>query len=103
MAVTTKKILTHDTIGNKMTQNVHYLVVNKGNRKGAAELIGGQLLDHPEFEGGWFHIVLPTKVNGEPRMINVETGDVVFRTGESKRWQVLPKDRFKKRFPKIQL
>lgn len=90
---------------NKTSRDVwvHYIKVNKANKKGAAAAFGGTLYLHDGHPTGDFHIDLVTKVNDKPRTLNVETGDFVFRTGESNRWQVLSTAGFNKRFSVKQL
>ena len=99
MAVQAKTIRTPDrNSGRAGTPNreVHYIKILKGNRKGAAAAIGGALHDHYDNN---FHIILCTKVNGKEQTLSLTAGDVVFRTGESNRWQVLTRKGFNKRFP----
>ena len=107
MAVSTKSIRTLDMNSGSPSgphkRNVHYIKVGKGNRKGTAETIGGQLYDHLGHKTGDFHIVLKTRVNGKDKTINVTADDVVFRTETSKRWQVITKAGFKKRFPEARI
>lgn len=92
--------------------DVFFKLVNKSNRKGVTENINksgteAKLYDHDAHTTGDFHIVMLTKVNREPRSVNVEAGDVVFYTLSDRRrtlrWQVLSKEAFKKRFPRLAL
>jgi len=78
--------------------DVHYIRVNKGNRKGAAAAFGGQLYDHSD---GTFHINLKTKVNDKVKTIVVVSGDFVFCTGTNNRWQVKNLAAFNKRFSNV--
>ncbi len=106
MAVSTKTIETKDIRSGRSglpTREVHYIKIGKGNRKGAAAAIGGELFDHLGAREGDFHIVLVTKVNGRVRTLRVKEGDVVFRTDFHKRWQVITKAGFKKRFPESKI
>jgi hypothetical protein len=105
MAVKTKTIRTLDkNSGSKPhVRTVHYIKLGKHNRKGTAEAIGGMLVDHLGAPVGDFHIQLTTKVNRKERTLSLEAGDIVFRTNASKRWQVLTKKGFKKRFPLAKL
>ena len=106
MSVSTKTISTLDTnAGGKSPRKreVHYKKVLKSNRKGVAALIGGELYDHLGHDTGDFHIILTTKVNGKVKDLSVETGDVVFQTGTSNRWQAMSLRSFKKRFPEAKI
>lgn len=106
MAVQFKHVSTKDLNsgrGGCPKREVHYIKVNKGNRKGTAAAIGGQLIDHLGHRVGDFHIVLTTKVNGKQRDINVSANDVVFRTGTSNRYQVMTVKGFRKRFPDVKI
>lgn len=93
MAVSTKHYKSDDL-------DVHAVKVNRSNKKGVTNLIGGQL--HLESDGD-FHIVLKTKVNGKPRTVQVGPGEWVFWTGSKKtRWQVASNAGFLKRFKNLQ-
>lgn len=97
MAVATK---TTRFKSNNKTIDVHHIIVNKGNKKGAAAAIGGTLVQSVNREGevtSWF-IDLDTTVNNKPRTVVVLNGDYVFRTGTNNRWQVLSRAMFNKRF-----
>lgn len=99
MAVKIKSLITKDKFSRTKSSVVHYIKVNKSNKKGSAEAIGGQLYDHPGHATGDFHIVFVTRVNGKQTTLNVEAGDIVFRTNDNKRWQVGTAESLKKRFP----
>ena len=106
MAVSTKTIKTKDLNsgrGGQPKREVHYIKVGKGNRKGTAETIGGELFDHLGHKAGDFHIVLKTRINGKEQSVKITAGDVVFRTGTSKRWQVITLKGFKRRFPEAKI
>lgn len=107
MAVTPKTVVTVDNNSGRGKRSgipVHYVKVGKGNRKGTAKLIGGQLYDHLGHKTlGDFHIVLSTFVNKKPKTVNLEAGHVVFTTGKSDRWQVMTLQGFRKRFPNVKV
>lgn len=107
MAVSTRTIFTQDNnSGRKGTpcREVHYIKVRQNNRKGSAACIGGTLVDHLNHRSGLdFHINLVTRVNSEYRMLKIWPGDVVFRTGDSNRWQVMSLRGFRKRFPNAKI
>lgn len=96
MAVSTQTIRINDNITKKKT-DVHLIRVNNSNKKGAAEAIGGTLV-YKDGEGDSWYIELKTTVNGRPRKLLIFAGQVVFRTGNNKRWQVATKSAFAKRF-----
>lgn len=98
MAVQIRSLATKDKFSKAKKSMIHYIKVNKGNKKGAAEAIGGQLINHPGHKTGDFHIVLVTVVNGKEKLLEIETGDIVFRTNANKRWQVGTVESLKKRF-----
>jgi hypothetical protein len=99
MAVKTKSISTRDVHSRNSTSVVHYVKLTKSNKKGVAELVGGQLIEHKGRNVGDFHIFLKSTVNGKPRTLNLESGDIVFRTGKNTRWQSGTRESLKKRFP----
>lgn len=102
MATAFKTITTKDTnSGGKGTpkREVHFAKIGKVNRKKIAQEIGGVLVDHLGHPVGDFHIQLETKVNGKVKDLSLEKNDVVFRTGTSKRWQVITLKGFNRRFP----
>lgn len=99
MAVKVQSLQTKDIFSSTKKSTVHYVKVNKSNKKGAAEAIGGQLYDHPGHATGDFHIVLATTINGKVKTINLESGDIVFRTNKNRRWQAGTTSSLKKRFP----
>ena len=107
MAVTPKTAITADRNSGSVgapQRFVHYIKLGKGNRKGTAQTIGGTLYDHlGNKTAGDFHIVLVTKINNVVKTVNLEAGDVVFRTGTSKRWQVITLKGFKRRFPELRV
>lgn len=107
MAVTVKKITTIDTRSGRAgtpERDVHYIKVGKGNRKGTAEAVGGQLYDHVGNKSlGDFHINLVTTVNKKTKTIILQAGDVVFKTGTSDRWQAISLKGFRKRFPEARI
>lgn len=99
MAAKIKSLSTKDTRGSAKSTLVHYIKVNKSNKKGAAEAIGGTLYVHEGHATGDFHIVLETTINDKKKSLNLEAGDIVFRTNDNKRWQVGTVESLKKRFP----
>lgn len=99
MAVQIKSVRAHDKFSSTSTSLIHYIKVGKGNKKGAAEAIGGKLVEHKNHATGDFHIVLETTVNGKPKQLNLEAGDIVFRVNDNKRWQAGTRESLKKRFP----
>lgn len=99
MAVKIKSLRAKDKFSSAKLSTVHYVRVNKSNKKGAAEAIGGVLVEHAGHATGDFHINLTTTVNGKVRSLNLESGDVAFRTNHNKRWQVGTTESLKKRFP----
>jgi hypothetical protein len=106
MATTFKTITTKDlNSGAKGTpsRQVHFAKVGKMNRTKVAQEIGGTLVDHLGHPTGDFHINLTTRVNGKERTLSLEKDHVVFRTGTSKRWQVITKTGFNRRFPDAKL
>lgn len=99
MAVKVKSLITKDKRSPQPSSTIHYIKVNKSNKKGAAEAIGGKLLEHFGHRNGDFHILLPTISNKKKTTTHVEAGMVVFRTNDSKTWQALWPEALKKRFP----
>lgn len=99
MAVKVRSLRTKDKFSSTKSSTIHYIKVNKSNKKGAAEAIGGQLFEHPNHATGDFHITLVTTVNGVSKTLSIESGDIVFRTNNNKRWQVGTTESLKKRFP----
>lgn len=102
MAVAAKHGRSKDK-SNGRTVDVHYVTVTKGNRKGAAEHFGGKLIVDGRHSNDWYIELVTSTVGGDPRVFEVIQGDIVFRTGKNKRWQVLQRVDFKKRFPQVKL
>lgn len=101
MAVKAKHSRSKDRSNGKCV-DVHYITVTKGNRKGAAEHFGGGLTLNDAHPNGWY-IWLETTIGKNKTVYVVTQGDIVFRTGQNKRWQVLQRVDFKKRFPEVKL
>lgn len=103
MAVQTKHSRSKDKSNGKCV-DVHYITVTKGNRKGAAEHFGGRLfLEDRLHPNGWYITLKTQTAGGRPQLFDIIQGDIVFRTGQNTRWQVLPRVAFKKRFPEVKL
>lgn len=104
MAVQIKTVRTKDMNSGSPSgprkRDVHYIKINKGNRKGANDHFGGKLVVRSN--GVWW-IELDTKRNGKPVTIEVKSGDIVFRTDKLNRWQVMSARGFKKRFPEAKI
>lgn len=96
MAVSLRTAKFTDKIRKKRI-DVHYISVNNSNKKGSAEAIGGFLFQGTDVWNPWW-IELDTTVNGRKVRKSVVAGDIVFRTGNNKRWQVAKKTEFNKRF-----
>lgn len=99
MAVKIKSLIAKDKFSSAKKTTVHYIKVNKTNKKGSSEAIGGKLLEHFGHKAGDFHILLPTTISGKKVTVHVEAGHIVFRTNDNKRWQVGTAESLKKRFP----
>lgn len=97
MAVKTKSVITKDKFSKTHASVIHYIKVNKSNKKGAAEAIGGTLAQSLVKDD--FKIKVKSTINGKPVTLYVRAGDVVFRTNDNKRWQVGTTESLKKRFP----
>jgi hypothetical protein len=95
MAVSVKTLKTLDTNSGRgsRVREVHFIKVTKVNRKGAAAATGGS------YSPGDEQLALPTTVNGHKKTLLVGPGDVIFRTESNKRWQVIGKRGFNRRFP----
>lgn len=102
MAVATKHGRSKDK-SNGRTVDVHYVTVTKTNRKGAAENFGGNLVIDGRHPNGWYIELTSQTAGGAPVAFEVMQGGIVFRTGTNKRYQVLERVEFKKRFPQITL
>lgn len=101
MAVQIKSLETKDKFSSAKKSTVHYVKITKSNKKGAAAAIGGTLHEHAGHKAGDFHIELKTVRNDRPAVFHVEAGQIVFRTGTSKRWQVGDAQTLAKRFPGV--
>lgn len=102
MAVQAKTQRSKDKSNGKCV-DIHYITVTKGNRKGSAEHFGGELVIDGRHPNGWYIELKTQTAGGDPRLFEIEQGDIVFRTGWNTRWQVLPRGVFKKRFPEVKL
>lgn len=97
MAVQIKSLKSKDKLGRPDRQTtVHYIKVNRSNKKGAAEAVGGHLVEN----GGDFWISVPSTINDKKVELHVRMGDIVFRTNSNKRWQVGTPVSLKQRFPR---
>lgn len=86
------------TLKTTYLEDISYIRLNKSNRKGIAELVGGKVEDHDD---GTFFVVFDGIVNRQKRWLVIHRGDFVFRTGKSKRFQVASREKFLKRFPEL--
>lgn len=95
MAVSLKTNTFYDTRTRREIE-VHSIKVTKSNKKGVTELVDGKLVEHKN--GDDWHIEFESTVNGRPKKWSLVPGIFVFRTGTSKRWQVLWTKQFNDRF-----
>lgn len=101
MAVSTKTTRFRDRSGREI--DVHHISLTKSNRKGTSEAVGGTLVLNIARGGeevSW-RVEVPTKVNGKDVLGMAYSGDIIFRTGQSQRWQIASKKEFSKRFSVI--
>jgi len=98
MAVALKTAELVDRTGKKV--DVHFYHLTKSNRKGVGEAIGADLVIDIARGGAekGFWLILETKVNGKVVKKVIFKNQFVFRTNDNKRWQVLDRAGFNKRF-----